>query len=101
MARDGFCRVLCLLCLALRRKNMSEKGKTYKSFADLGSPRPGGQQGSSQGGRGSFSGSVSLPKDYMPRRFFDGSGHLLADIFIKWPMEVTDSLAMAKPKATK
>jgi CRISPR type III-A-associated protein Csm2 len=81
---------------------MSDKGKTYKSFADLGPPRQGRQgSGSGSGGRGYSSNAPTLPKDYLPRRFFDPGGHLLGDIFIKWPMEVTESLSQTKPKATK
>jgi CRISPR type III-A-associated protein Csm2 len=81
---------------------MSDKGKTYKSFAEMGPPRQAGQQGSGSGGRGGYSSAPpGLPKDYLPRRFFDKENHLLGEIFIKWPQEITDALAMARPKATK
>jgi CRISPR type III-A-associated protein Csm2 len=69
---------------------MNEKGKTFKSFAELGGSKTGGP-----------SNSPGLPKDYLPRRFFNQQGHLLQELFIEWPVEVTNALAVARPKATK
>ena len=46
-----------------------------------------------------------MPKDYLPRRYFDDKGHLLPEIFIKWPEEITNTLKLnhreTTPKTTK
>lgn len=80
---------------------MNDKAKTYKSFADLGGGKPGGQHGSGSASRSGPPDRAGLPKDYIPRRFFDASGHLLQQLFLEWPVQITDALAMARPKATK
>jgi CRISPR type III-A-associated protein Csm2 len=84
---------------------MAKDYESFKSFGEMGGsrggPRQGGQSsGGRQGGPGGPPSNDPL-REYLVGGYFDQTGHLKQEVFIKWPKDMTEALSQPKVKATK
>ena len=75
-----------------------EKGKTFKSFGEMGRAGHGGPR---EGPPPRATPVANLPAGYLADGYADSKGNFLREIFIEWPKQLHQALGAASPRATK